>query len=188
MNVLPPNDPRRESEFLKDFHDASESEILAFEKGVDAFIDKTPIPGGDFAQSVYHVLTVLEDRPRWLLAGPKLQVTWEPDDPLILMVSASAGRNVFALRHILERLWNRTPRPRNAPRKLAVDGETYLAMKTSLDLFNDFHFFSHALKGYRTGHCHAKINSNNKCLQLLPAIRNDEYCSAARKSLKWEAD
>jgi hypothetical protein len=175
MDVLTPNDPRREAEFLDDFHDASESEILAFESGVDALIDKIPIAGAEFIQSVYHALTVLEDRPRWLLAGPELQVTRKPDDPLLLMVSASAGRNVFALRHILERLWNRKPRPRKAPRKLAVDGETYLAMKKSLDLFNDFHFFSHALKGYRTGHCHAKINSNHKRLQLLPVIRNDEY-------------
>jgi hypothetical protein len=175
MNVLHPNDPRRESGFLNGFHDASESEVLAFEKGVDALIDNIPIAGADFAQSTYHALTVLEDRSRWLLAGPRLQVTREPDDPLILMVSASAARNVFALRHILERLWDKKPKPRTAPGKLVVDGETYLAMEKSLDLFNDFHFFSHALKGYRTGHCHAKINSSHKCLQFLPAIRNDEY-------------
>ena len=61
MDVLIPNDPRREAEFLDDFHDASESEILAFESGVDALIDKIPIAGAEFTQSVYHALTVLED-------------------------------------------------------------------------------------------------------------------------------
>jgi hypothetical protein len=158
-----------------DFHEASEDEVLKFEQGINDFVAQIPLPGDNFTSSAYQILTYVEDRPRCLLVSSDFKVTDKPDDPLIIMIASLLGRNVFALRHLLARLWSGKRHTSKIPKRMSVDGAAYRQMAEALDAFNDYQYFSHALKGFRMSYWNCRIDSKQRVLEFAPKPGNDGY-------------
>jgi hypothetical protein len=158
-----------------EFHEPTEKEVLEFEQGIDDFVAQAHLPGEDFGYCAYQALTLIEDRPRCKLMWPDQVFTGQPDDPALVMLSGLLGRNVFALRHLLERLWRKKRPQGRSLSRMKVDGDAYVKMGKAIDLFNDYHYVSHALKGYRTHHWNCRMDSRRRFLEFVPKPRHDGY-------------